>query len=82
MTIVCTNRAYAILQGEMRAVGVSQFGRNAERMLMLDQPAIDWVALAQGFGVEARRVSSCEALIDCLAGTLKRSGPFLIEAVI
>ncbi|MDQ0471492.1 acetolactate synthase large subunit [Labrys wisconsinensis] len=82
VTIVFANRAYAILQGEMRAVGVTRFGRNAERMLTLDEPALDWVALARGFGVEAARASTCEAFRDVLGAALKRPGPFLIEAVL
>jgi acetolactate synthase I/II/III large subunit len=55
VTVVFSNRAYAVLQGEMRNVNVNAFGRNAQRMLSLDEPVLDWVAMAQGMGVDAGR---------------------------
>lgn len=82
VTIVYANRSYAILQGEMRNVGVTDFGRNASRMLNLDAPDLDWVSLARGMGVEAARATTTEQFIDLFAVALKTRGPFLIEAVI
>ncbi|MCW6510504.1 acetolactate synthase large subunit [Lichenifustis flavocetrariae] len=82
VTIILANNAYAILQGEMHAVGVHQFGRNAARMLTLDAPRLDWVSLASGFGVEAARATTCERFLDLLDRALRQRGPFLIEAVI
>ena len=82
VTVIFANRAYAILQTEMRNVGVNSFGRNADRMLRLDEPALDWVALANGMGVEAASVETCEGFFSVLDYALSRNGPFLIEAVI
>lgn len=82
VTIVFSNRTYAILHGEMRNVGVNAIGENARRMLDLDQPALDWVALANGMGVEAARADTCERFDALLESALSRPGPFLIEAVI
>src|SRR5205085_8689410 len=82
VTIIYANRAYAILHGELRQVGAGEAGANARRMLDLDQPALDWVRLAQGMGVEAVRVETAEAFGDALRAALGRKGPFLIEAVI
>jgi acetolactate synthase-1/2/3 large subunit len=82
VTIVFSNRTYAILHGEMRNVGVNEFGRNARRMLNLDEPALDWVSLAKGLGVEAGRATTVEEFVKLLAGALSRKGPFLIEAVL
>jgi acetolactate synthase-1/2/3 large subunit len=65
----------------MRNVGVNQFGRNAERMLSLDDPALDFVQIARGMGVEAARTDTAEDLILQLKGALSRKGPYLIEAV-
>jgi len=79
---VFSNRAYAILQGEMRNVGVSSFGRNARRMLDLDEPALDWIALARGMGVEAERATTVDEFVRPFEGALSRRGPFLIEAVL
>ncbi|QRM31385.1 acetolactate synthase large subunit [Microvirga sp. VF16] len=82
ITIVFANRAYAILQGEMRNVGVNEFGRNAQRMLTVDEPALDWLAMARGLGVEAGRASTVEEFVRLFEGALLRRGPFLIEAVL
>ncbi|SMF09603.1 acetolactate synthase-1/2/3 large subunit [Tistlia consotensis] len=81
VTVVFANRAYAILQGEMRNVGVNAFGRNAERMLSLDEPPVDWVALARGFGVEAARATTVEEFAKLFEGALSTRGPFLIECL-
>lgn len=82
VTVIFANRAYAILQSEMRNVGVNRFGRNADRMLKLDEPALDWVALANGMGVEGASVETAEGFCSVLDYALARSGPFLIEAVL
>lgn len=82
VTVVFANRTYAILHGEMRAVGVNDFGRNAKLMLNLDEPALDWVGMARGMGVEAARATTAEAFTDLFKAALARKGPFLIEAVI
>ena len=82
VVIVFANRAYAILHHEMRNVGVNHFGRNARRMLNLDEPALDWVMLARGLGVEAGRAETCEEFTRLLKGALGRRGPFVIEAVV
>ena len=82
VTIIYANRAYAILQGELKQVGAGVPGVNANRMLNLDQPALDWVKMAEGLGVEAVRAETAEAFCDALKAALARPGPFLIEAVL
>jgi acetolactate synthase-1/2/3 large subunit len=82
VTVIFSNRAYAILQIEMRNVGVAEFGRNANRMMRLDDPALDWVKLAEGMGVEAVRATTAEGFASAFEAAMKRRGPFLIEAVI
>jgi acetolactate synthase-1/2/3 large subunit len=82
VTVILSNRAYAILQGEMRNVGVNNFGRNARRMLDLDSPDLDWCLIARGMGVEAARADTIEQFIDLFGTALTRKGPFLIEAQI
>ena len=82
ITVLYSNRAYAILRMEMRHVGATQIGDNAERMMSLDHPPLDWVALAAGMGVEAARAETCEQFRDLFATALRRRGPFLIEAVL
>jgi acetolactate synthase-1/2/3 large subunit len=81
-TLIWANRAYAILRGELAQVGARNPGRKALDMLSLDDPALDWVKLAGGMGVEGVRAESCEALIDAFRAGLKRRGPFLIEVAL
>ena len=82
VTVVFANRSYAILHGEMRNVGVNDFGRNAARMLNLDEPFLDWVTMARGMGVEGGRAETMEEFETLFRAALGRKGPFLIEAVI
>jgi len=81
-TVVFANRSYKILGVELGRVGVDEPGPKAKAMLDLRDPEIDWVALAQGFGVEASRADSIEAFDDQFADAMAGRGPRLIEAVI
>ncbi len=80
VTIIFSNRAYAILLGEMRNVGATP-GAKARDMLNLDRPDLDWVALAQGMGVAGEHASSAEDFNAALARALSAEGPYLIEAI-
>lgn len=83
LTIILSNRSYAILHGEMAHVGGSLVpGGNAQRMLDLDRPDLDWAAMARGMGVEAVRVDSVPAFIAQLQAGLRAQGPYLIEAML
>jgi acetolactate synthase-1/2/3 large subunit len=81
-TIICNNRSYRILGVELMRAGVKEFGRQAQRLIGLDDPAIDWVSLSQGMGAPAARVETAEGLVKELERALAESGPRLIEAVI
>ncbi len=82
VTIIFSNRRYAILHGELKSVGAGEPGRNASRMLDLDDPSLDWVHLAKGMGVEAARADTAEGFVSLLKSALARPGPFLIEAMV
>jgi acetolactate synthase-1/2/3 large subunit len=82
LTLVWANRSYAILRGELANVGAHNPGRKALDMLTLDDPPIDWVSLARGFGVEARRIDTLEGLIAGIRAGLARRGPFLVEVAL
>ena len=82
LTVIWSNRSYAILTGELMAVGASNPGRKALDMLSLDSPALDWVSLARGMGVPGVRADSAEAFSAAVRAGLAEGGPFLIEAVI
>jgi acetolactate synthase I/II/III large subunit len=80
--IVFANRAYQILRGELASVGASAPGRRANDMLTLDRPDLDWVALANGHGVEAGRAATLDELAREFRRGLAVTGPYLIELVI
>ena len=82
VTIILNNRGYAILQNEMKNVGVPVHGGNAERMMRIDDPGLNWVSLAAGMGVEGARANTCAEFSDLLKRAFNRAGPFLIEAMI
>lgn len=82
LTIVFANASYATLHAEMRAVGVAEMGRNAKRMLNLDEPRLDWVSLARSMGVDGASARTVDEFTKQLATGLTRRGPFLIEAII
>jgi acetolactate synthase-1/2/3 large subunit len=80
LVVLLSNRKYAILQSELKMVGAGTPGRNALRMLNLDQPDLDWVQLSRSMGVEAARADSAQGFADLLDSAMSRRGPFLIEA--
>ena len=80
VVIVFANRRYAILQHELKAVGAGAPGHNARRMLELVDPALDWVSLAKGMGVEGASTDDAARFSDLLRTAMSRPGPFLIEA--
>jgi acetolactate synthase-1/2/3 large subunit len=82
LTIILSNRAYAILQAEMVNVGIASYGGNAEKMMRIDQPELDWVALAKGMGVEGVKATTCEEFTKLLQFALAQKGPYVIEAMI
>jgi acetolactate synthase I/II/III large subunit len=79
---IFANRTYAILHHELRNVGAGVAGKNARAMLDLDNPALDWVSIAKGMGVDALRATTGEEYSAILREAFTRRGPFLIEAVV
>jgi acetolactate synthase-1/2/3 large subunit len=78
VNVVFANRRYAILQGELAAVG-AQPGPASKELFDLSRPEIRWTKLAEGMGVEAVRVETLEAFADVFTSARARRGPFLIE---
>jgi acetolactate synthase-1/2/3 large subunit len=77
-TVVFANRKYAILLGELAAVGANP-GRVALDMMDLSRPDLDFVRLAEGMGVPAARAETMERFNDLFVQSVGRRGPFLIE---
>ena len=82
VTLICSNRAYRILQIESARAGVPAPGPRALSLTELSRPPLDWVQLARGMGVPATRAGSVEALQDALRRAIAEQGPHLVEAVL
>jgi acetolactate synthase I/II/III large subunit len=84
-TVIYNNGAYDILRLELQRVGAQTAGPpgpRAQALLDLDPPRLDFVALAGGMGVPARRATTAEEFTAALADALSNRGPHLIDAVI
>jgi acetolactate synthase-1/2/3 large subunit len=82
ITVVFTNRSYAILNLELARTGAGDAGPKAKDMLDLTRPDLDFVKLAEGMGVEAVSCDTGESFADALRSALAAKGPRLIDAVI
>lgn len=81
-TVVYNNGAYDILRLELQRVGAEgTSGPKAQQLLDLTRPAMDFVKLAEGMGVPARRVATAEELAGALRAAFDEPGPHLIDAV-
>jgi len=80
-TVIFDNRAYAILNLELSRVGARTDG-NAADQFDLSRPPIDFVALANGMGVDAVRVETADDLVRALEFGLGQPGPYLIDAIL
>ena len=81
-TVILDNRSYAILKRELANVGGGGGGRKANDMMELDRPALDWVAIARGMGVEAGRAATIDGFNRLLAAGLRSQGPYLIDLLL
>lgn len=81
-TIICNNRSYRILGVELARAGVKEVGKQAQNLIGLNNPPIDWASISKGLGVPAVRVETAEDLARELKRTSEEAGPQLIEAVL
>ncbi|HKQ74266.1 MAG TPA: acetolactate synthase large subunit [Blastocatellia bacterium] len=81
-TIILNNRSYRILGVELMRAGAKEIGKQAQSLIGLTRPAIDWVSLAKGMGVPGVRVETAEDLTRELERALAEPGPQLIEAIL
>ena len=85
-TVVYANRSYDILRIELQRVGAQTGsddgpGPKAQSLLDLTSPTLDFVRIAKGMGVPARRVGTAEELAEALRWAFDEPGPHLIEAI-
>ena len=82
VTLLCSNRAYRILQLELRRAGVAEPGPQAHNLTSLENPALDWISIAKGYGVPGTRVDTAQDLVRALRTAVAEPGPRLIEMVL
>ena len=80
--VILNNRAYAILQLELQRVGATAGGPKAQSLLDLSNPNLDFVAIADGFGVRATRATTVEELATQFSAAIAEAGPHLIDDVL
>lgn len=78
---VAANHQYAILRNELRRGGAT-LGKRAEALTSLDNPRINWVELAQAYGVPSSRAHTAQELTEQAKVAFSRKGPSLIEMAI
>ncbi|WP_310535131.1 acetolactate synthase large subunit [Novosphingobium sp.] len=81
-TIVFANRKYKILEAEYANMGFGTPGPRAAEMMEIDQPTLDFVALAKGMGVPGTRVETAEDFHAALVRSCGEAGPTLIEVTL
>lgn len=82
-TVIYNNGAYDILRLELQRVGVEAGpGPKAKDLLDISRPTMDFVKIAEGMGVPARRATTCEEFADALRDAFAEPGPHLIDAVV
>lgn len=76
--LIINNRGYRIIKDRLVSM------RNSDRFVGMDiaQPAIDFVAVAQGLGITARRVSRPQDIGSAVREALASKTPNLIEVIV
>ncbi len=78
-TVVFANRTYGVLKREFSSLGVGNPGLRALDLFEIGRPDLDWVRLAEGMGVPARRATSLQEFTRLLQSGFESEGPSLIE---
>lgn len=81
-TVIYANRAYRILTYEFARLGMESVSGRAQALFDLSRPALDWIKIAEGLGVEASRAETAERFADQLRSAMQSKGPRLIEVVL
>jgi benzoylformate decarboxylase len=79
VTIVFNNSSYRILKQRTRAIGDHSAREGIFVAMDLEDPPIDFMALATAHGVQGVRVESIPALIEAFKAALASDAPTLIE---
>ena len=79
---VVNNRQYKILKGYLQGMGGSAARTGRFVGMDLDDPPVDFVALARSMAIDATRVDSANDVGDAVKQALDRGGPHLLEVPI
>lgn len=77
--IICNNGQYQILKDGSRMLGLPNAAAGKHLGMDLSGPTIDFVALAQAYGVESVRLSEPDELADAMRESLAGDKPKLID---
>ncbi|MCB1678720.1 MAG: acetolactate synthase large subunit [Halioglobus sp.] len=82
--VIFNNRKYAILELEFSRTGArgGKPGPKAASTLAIGSPDMDFVAIAQGLGVQACRATTCEEFNRQFEEAVQAKGPRLIDAIV
>lgn len=79
--VICNNHGYQVLRTNLAEYLPDADTRGLVGM-DLTEPDVDYLTLAAGYGVPARRIEGREGLAAGLAGTLGVAGPALVEVAL
>lgn len=80
-TLICSNRSYQVVRVELERAGISKPGPAALTLSDLGNPPVDWVKIAEGFGVPGVSVETAGELAREMGKALHEPGSHLIEMV-
>ena len=79
VVLIAANHAYGVLRTELARHGHERPGSQASGLTSLDDPRVDWVALAGGFGISAARAATAGELRQSVKHAIAEGGPHLVE---
>lgn len=77
--LIAANRTYNVLRTELARHGNEDYGPKAASLTSLADPFVNWVQLAESFGIPAQQATTVGELRDALHAALEADGPHLIE---
>ena len=78
---IAANRTYGVVRTELARAGTAVTG-HAATLTSLENPPVDWVSLARGYGVAGERTPTFQTLCAAIDRALASRGPYLIELVL
>ena len=82
VNVIFSNRSYAILEIELQRVGINPADHFIGPLFQLNNPELDFCAMARGMGVPATKATTAEEFNEQFAAGVKNKGPVLIEVVL